>query len=106
MIKMKLLDILLICRVTKIKITLIILLLLLSSFFIIYRQNKNIYIYILYLYINLLLNIWILIDTEEGFISIYEYLYSHRNNTNDKFPDISSPEVKDAMIKLKKEYGD
>eukprot|EP00833_Pecoramyces_ruminatium_P003387 jgi/Orpsp1_1/1177419/evm.model.c7180000061388.1 len=46
-------------------------------------------------------------DTEEGFVSFYEYIYSFRNDVNDPFPDIKNQEVIEAMEKLKglkKEY--
>jgi len=48
-------------------------------------------------------------DSESGFASFYEFIYSFRNNLNDTFPEITSPEVVNAMKKLKeikKEFGE
>jgi len=49
-----------------------------------------------------------LIDSEEGFGSFYEYIYSFRNNTNEPFPRITNPEVEEAMehlMLMKEEFG-
>ncbi|ORX83208.1 periplasmic binding protein-like II [Anaeromyces robustus] len=40
-------------------------------------------------------------DTEEGFNTFYEYIYSFRNNATDPFPTITDPVVINALEKLK-----
>ncbi|KAG4105582.1 periplasmic binding protein-like II [Neocallimastix lanati (nom. inval.)] len=41
-------------------------------------------------------------DTEEGFCSLYEYIYSYRNGISEPYPEITNPEVEEAMKTLKR----
>ncbi|ORY16058.1 hypothetical protein LY90DRAFT_677477 [Neocallimastix californiae] len=48
-------------------------------------------------------------DSENGFCSLYEYIYSFRENIYDNFPSITDPEIVLAMKKLKNiknEFGE
>ncbi|ORX44206.1 periplasmic binding protein-like II [Piromyces finnis] len=41
-------------------------------------------------------------DSEEGMCSLYQYIYSFRKSPNSPFPEITSPEVVEALKMLKK----
>jgi len=41
-------------------------------------------------------------NSEQGFVSIYELIYSFRNSTKDPFPDLKSKEAADALKMMKR----